>query len=76
MDGALSSEVLVHLTSLRNEFLRYFPEISQSDLKLVRKLFAVQKKFAMAYRMNSLTLKMILLIEICSGQRHTFLTCV
>ena len=37
VDDALSSEILVHLTSLRKEFLRYFPEISESDLKLLRK---------------------------------------
>ena len=54
VDDALSSEILVHLTSLRKEFLRYFPDISESDLKLV-----------MTYRMSSLTLKMILLAEIC-----------
>ena len=41
MDDALSSEILVPLTSLRKEFLRYFPEILESDLKLMRKLFAV-----------------------------------
>ena len=41
VDDALSSEILVHLTSLRKEFLRYFPEISKSELKLVRKPFAV-----------------------------------
>ena len=40
MDDALSSEILVHLTSLRKEFLMYFPEISESDLMLVRKPFA------------------------------------
>ena len=41
VDDALSSEILVHFTSLRKEFLRYFPEIVESDLKLVRKYFAV-----------------------------------
>ena len=53
VNDALSSEILVHLTSLRKKFLRYFPEIAESDLKLV-----------MTYRMTSLTLKMILLVEI------------
>ena len=41
VDDALSSEILVHITSLRKEFSRYFPEIVESDLKLVRKPFAV-----------------------------------
>ena len=41
MDDALTSEILVHFTSLRKEFLRYFPKILESDLKLVRKPFAV-----------------------------------
>ena len=41
MDDALSSEILVYLTSLQKEFSRYFPEISESDLKLVRKPFGV-----------------------------------
>ena len=41
VDDALSSEILVLLTSLQKEFLRYFSEISESDLKLMRKPFAV-----------------------------------
>ena len=40
-DDVLSFEISVHLTSLRKEFLRFFSEISESDLKLVRKPFAV-----------------------------------
>ena len=35
----LSSEILAHLTNLKKEFLRYFPEISNVDLELVRKPF-------------------------------------
>ena len=41
VDDALSSEILVHHTSLRKEFLKYFLKISESDLKLVRKPFEV-----------------------------------
>ena len=41
VDDALSSEIVVHLTSLQKEFLRYFSKISASDLKLVRKSFGV-----------------------------------
>ena len=41
VDDALSSKILVHFTSLRKEFLRHFPEILESNLKLVRKSFAV-----------------------------------
>ena len=41
VNDALTSEILVHLTSLRKEFLKHFPEISESNLKLVRKPFAV-----------------------------------
>ena len=41
VDDALSSEILEHITSLRKAFLRYFPEILESDLKLARKPFAV-----------------------------------
>ena len=44
VDDTLSHEILLHLASLQKEFLRYFPEISESDLKLVRKSFAVQVK--------------------------------
>ena len=41
VDDALSSKILKQLTSLRKKILRYFPEILASDLKLVRKSFAV-----------------------------------
>ena len=38
----LSSEILAHLTNLKKEFLRYFPEIPNADLELVRKPFSIQ----------------------------------
>ena len=37
----LSSEILAHLTDLKKEFLRYFPEISNANLELVRKPFSI-----------------------------------
>ena len=37
----LSSAILAHLTNLKKEFLTYFPEISNVDLELVRKLFSI-----------------------------------
>ena len=37
----LSSEILAHLTNLKKEFLRCFPEISYVNLELVRKSFSI-----------------------------------
>ena len=37
----LSSEIFAHIANLKNEFLRYFPEISNADLELVRKPFSI-----------------------------------
>ena len=41
LDMNLSSEILQHLVNLQKEFLTYFPEISDFDLELVRKPFAI-----------------------------------
>ena len=41
LDMNLSSEILQHLVNLWREFLTYFPEISDVDLELVRKPFAI-----------------------------------
>ena len=41
LDPTLSSEILAHLANLKKEFLRYFPEISNVDLELVRKPFSI-----------------------------------
>ena len=40
-DMNLSSEILQHLVNLWKEFLTYFPKISDIDLELVRKPFAI-----------------------------------
>ena len=41
LDPNLSPEILAHLADLKTEFLRYFPEISNADLELVRRPFSV-----------------------------------
>ena len=41
LDRNLSSEIIAHLANLKTEFLRYFPEISNVDLELVRKPFSI-----------------------------------
>ena len=41
LDRNLSSEIIAHLANLKTEFLRYFPEISNVDLELVKKPFSI-----------------------------------
>ena len=83
LDMNLSSEILQYLVNLRNEFSTHFPEISDVDLELVRKPFAILiDKALMTYRMSSLTLETNLLVKTCkrlyrsasSGQGGVILT--
>ena len=66
LDQNFSSAILAHLTNLKKEFLTYFSEISNVDLELVRKPFAIPlKRFVMIYKMNFLISEVTLVAKTC-----------
>ena len=66
LDMNLSSEILQHFVNNRKEFFTYSPEISDVDLELVRKPFAIPiEKVNDDLQMTSLASETNLLVKTC-----------